>query len=77
MLYLLCWDYASGGWLGSFCILLAATRIFCLFVDSNFLDVNEIDPIGRHLSQSARTRYGYSSHRYSSFKVNTSKCVTI
>ena len=49
----------------------------CLFVDSNFLDVNEIDPIGRHLSQSARTRYGYSSHRYSSFKVNTSKCVTI
>ncbi|XP_068721668.1 phosphorylase b kinase regulatory subunit beta-like isoform X1 [Montipora capricornis] len=44
-------------------------------LDSNFLDVNEIDPIGRHLSQSARTRYGYSSHRYSSFKVADSDVV--
>ena len=31
--------------------------------------MNEIDPIGRHLSHSAKNRYGHSSYRYSSFKV--------
>ncbi|XP_031572074.1 phosphorylase b kinase regulatory subunit beta-like [Actinia tenebrosa] len=35
----------------------------------NLLDVNEIDPIGRHLFQSNKRRYGYFSDRYSSFTV--------
>lgn len=44
--------------------------IICVFpVDDGLLDVNEIDPIGRHLSHSAKNRYGHSSYRYSSFKV--------
>lgn len=43
--------------------------LFIWFADCALLDVNEIDPIGRHLSHSAKNRYGYSSHRYSSFKV--------
>ena len=44
---------------------------FFLFVDCGLLDVNEIDPIGRHLCNSANFHYGFSNCRYSSFKVNT------
>ena len=44
---------------------------FSLFVDCGLLDVNEIDPIGRHLCNSANFHYGFSNCRYSSFKVNT------
>ena len=40
-----------------------------LFSDDGLLDVNEIDPIGRHLSHSAKNRLGHSSYRYSSFRV--------
>lgn len=44
-------------------------------LEAGLLDVNEIDPIGRHLAHSAKNRYGFSSHRYSSFKVADSDLV--
>lgn len=44
-------------------------------LNDGLLDVNEIDPIGRHLSHSAKNRYGHSSYRYSSFKVADSDLV--
>ncbi|KAK2559790.1 Phosphorylase b kinase regulatory subunit beta [Acropora cervicornis] len=37
-------------------------------LDCGLLDVNEIDPIGRHLCNSANFHYGFSNCRYSSFK---------
>lgn len=44
-------------------------------LECGLLDVNEIDPIGRHLSHSAKNRYRFSSHRYSLFKVADSDLV--
>ncbi|XP_074617313.1 phosphorylase b kinase regulatory subunit beta-like isoform X2 [Acropora palmata] len=38
-------------------------------LDCGLLDVNEIDPIGRHLCNSANFHYGFSNCRYSSFKI--------
>ncbi|XP_015749558.1 PREDICTED: phosphorylase b kinase regulatory subunit beta-like [Acropora digitifera] len=52
----------------------------CMFaginvLDCGLLDVNEIDPIGRHLCNSANFHYGFSNCRYSSFKVADSDLV--
>lgn len=44
-------------------------------LDCGLLDVNEIDPIGRHLCNTANFHYGFSNCRYSSFKVADSDLV--